>query len=97
MILRMTAQKKDDIRMYFSAATFIFIIGVFVQQIRWQERTDARIEKLEIHQGDRDQHPTYQERARNFIPRNELENRLDAFEVNQEKMNTKLDKIIERI
>lgn len=93
----MTTQKKDDIRAYFSVATFITLIGVFALQVRWQERTDARLEVLEQFQNNKDIHPTYQENSKWFMPRGELEQRLDSFEKNQEKTNNKLDKLLDRI
>jgi hypothetical protein len=82
---------RNYLREWISVGTLIFLIGVFAQQIRWQERTDSRIESLESHSNDKILHMPFEKSIKVFVPRVELDGRMNNLQYSLDKIDKKID------
>jgi hypothetical protein len=89
----MTLQQKNSIISYFTIANFVVIIGFVWHQAQWQEKTNNKIEYLEEHAKNNVLHMPFEKSARVFVPRVELDGRLNNIQYTLEKIENKLDKI----
>ena len=71
--------------------TLFAVIGLIVQQVRWQAKTEARLETLETHASDTEKHTSYRENSVLFVPRAEIQIKLSNIEKMVEKIDKKLD------
>ena len=89
----MTLQQKNSIISYFTIANFVVIIGFVWHQAQWQEKTNNKIEYLEEHAKNNVLHMPFEEKIQVFVPRVELEGRMNNIQHTLEKIENKLDKI----
>ena len=69
---------------WISLSTLIALIGFTIQQAKWQESVDNRIATLEIsvikHHTDKNEHMPFKDKIQIFVPRIELDARLESME-----------------
>ena len=70
---------KDKI-VYFLIVNFLFLLGIFAQQVRWQTQVDGRLQILEQHAADKVVHMPLEEKINLFVPRMEIDGRLRNIE-----------------
>ena len=90
---KMTLQQKNSIISYFTIANFVVIIGFVWHQAQWQENVEDDIETLQKHAEDQIVHMPFEKKIQVFVPRVELEGRLNNIQCTLEKIENKLDKI----
>jgi hypothetical protein len=90
----MTAENKRYIKTHWiTFANLILLLGIVVQQSRWQQSVDNRLEAFEEHRMDREMHMPIQDRIQLFVPRVELDNRLNRMEDALIKIDNKIDRL----
>lgn len=77
---------------WLTLANFIILISFFVQQGKWQESVDNSINHFHEHTEDLNQHMPLARKIEVFVPRVELDIRLENMEKILEKIEKKLDK-----
>lgn len=70
----------------------LLVIGIIVHITKWKTITDTRLENLEKHTQDKRIHYDYEDHSIKFVPRAELNNRLENIESLLEKIEKKIDK-----
>jgi hypothetical protein len=83
--------KIGDYKSLLTVANLIILVGFIVQQSRWQQSIDSSIEKFEEHQADKNMHMPLTQKIEFFVPRIELDVRLDNMEKILEKIEAKID------
>ena len=76
----------------FSISTLIVLIGFVVQQSKWQENIESRVHYLEIHAKDKEIHMPIVDKIRLFIPRTEMNGRLENIDKNLDEIKDDLKK-----
>jgi hypothetical protein len=87
----------ENFKGYFTVATFIALMTFIVQQSRQQENVELRLQEVEKHTRSTDMHMPFSEKIKTFIPRMEIEGRLKTIENSQDKIEKKIDKILDKI
>jgi hypothetical protein len=64
----------------FSFSTLVVILVFVANQSRWIEKVDLHIENFKIHKSDAVKHMPFQDKITIFVPRTELERRLENIE-----------------
>lgn len=72
-----------------SFATLVILVGFIVQQSKWQQTIDDHIDNTSLHM-------PFQQKVQLFVPRIELESRLDRMELRGERLESKIDKLLEK-
>jgi hypothetical protein len=89
----MTAQQKNTIKdNWVNTTTLIAVLTFIAIQSQRQGSVDKKIEVLEQHAADKEEHPPYRERSQLFVPRVEIDGRLESIEKWLIKIDNKLDK-----
>ena len=89
----MTSQQKSTLGTYFTIANFLVLIGFIWQQAQWQKNVENDIETLQKHAEDQIVHMPFEKKIEVFVPRVELEGRMNNIQYTLEKIENKLDKI----
>ena len=89
----MTTQQKNNLSSYFTIANFVLILGFVWHQAQWQKSIDGKIEVLEEHTKNEIIHPSVESRIKLFVPRVELDGRLNNLQYSLDKIEKKLDRI----
>ena len=76
----------------FSISTLIVLIGFVVQQSKWQENIESRVHYLEMHAADKEVHMPSSVKFKTFIPRTELNGRLENIDKNIDEIKDDLKK-----
>lgn len=89
----MTATQKNYIKSnWITFANLILLLGIVVQQSRWQQKIDSKIDEFDYHKRDTELHMPFKEKVQVFVPRYEIDRRLDNIERMVTKIEQKLDK-----
>ncbi len=83
--------KLGDYKSLLTVANLVILVGFIVQQSRWQQSIDNSIERFEEHQADKNMHMPLTQKIEFFVPRIELDARLDNMEKILEKIESKID------
>ena len=78
---------------WITVANLVLLVTLIVQQAKWQESVDNRIEILEEHRNDKVLHMPFEKKIEVFVPRVELEGRLNTLQYSLDNIDRKLDKI----
>lgn len=62
------------------SGNFVVLIGLFAQQVRWQQSVNMKIAELEKHADSKEIHMGLDKKFQLFIPRVELDSRLKSIE-----------------
>lgn len=89
----MTAPQRNNIVSFVTIANFVLILGFVWQQAQWQQKTDSKIEVLEEHAKDQVLHMPFDKKIQIFVPRVELEGKMNAMQYSLDKIEKKLDKL----
>lgn len=77
----MTHEQKNFIKNnWLTATNLIFLIGIFINQAKWQERVDNKLEEFDRHSKNEVLHMPFREKIQVFVPRVELDSRLRNIE-----------------
>jgi len=87
----MTTSQRNILRDLLQPAILLFLIGVFVQQIRWQEKMNNRMDKVEEHVENQVLHMPFDKTSIIFVPRVELDSRMNNMQHSLDKIEGKLD------
>jgi hypothetical protein len=75
-------------------SNIVVLVSFIVYQARWQQKVDIEIKDLEksfiIHYSDNEKHQSVKEKIQMFVPRTELDKRLENIEKTLEKIEKKL-------
>jgi len=77
---------------WMTLANFLILITFVTNQARWQQSIDNSIEQLHEHVEDTNSHMPLSQKIEVFVPRVELDIRLENMENLLEKIENKLDK-----
>lgn len=88
----MTVPQKDTLKTYVTFANLILLLGIVVQQARWQQKIDGKIDEFNNHKDDTELHMPFKEKVQLFVPRYEIDRRLDNIERTVIKIEQKMDK-----
>lgn len=81
----MTHQQKSYVKHnIFNISTLLTLLGFIVYQARWQEHVDAHIEDTSIHM-------RFEQKIEVFVPRIELDSRLNNMEKSLKRIEDKID------
>ncbi len=83
--------KIDTYKSWLTVANLVILIGFIVQQSRWQQSIDNSVERFEEHQTDKNMHMPLTQKIEFFVPRIELDARLENMEKILEKIESKID------
>lgn len=72
-----------------SLATLIILVGFIVQQSKWQQTVDDHITDTSLHM-------PFEQKVQLFVPRIELDNRLENMENRGVRMEIKIDKLLNK-
>lgn len=65
-------------------ANIVVMVSFIVYQARWQQKTDSELKELQTsvikHHADKDEHMPFKDKIELFVPRTELEGRLNNIE-----------------
>ena len=91
----MSEDNKDFIRKnWLTFSNVVVLVSFIIYQARWQQRVDSEILELKTsvirHHADEDQHMPFKDKIELFVPRTELERRLESIEKTLEKIDKKL-------
>jgi len=91
----MSEDNKDFIRKnWLTFSNVVVLVSFIIYQARWQQRVDSEILELKTsvirHHADKDQHMPFKDKIELFVPRTELERRLESIEKTLEKIEKKL-------
>lgn len=89
----MTTQQKSTLGTWFTIANFIVLIGFVWQQAQWQKNVENKIETLESHTKDNILHMPFEKSIEVFVPRVELEGKMNTMQYSLDKIEKKLDKL----
>lgn len=90
----MTTVQKNYIKSnWMTLANFILLLGIVVQQSRWQQRVDTKIEEFDKHKANMEMHIPLKESIHIFVPRVELDARMKNMEQTLSNIDKKLDKL----
>jgi hypothetical protein len=76
----MTIESKSFLKEWVTVANLIILIGIVVQQARWQQTVDSQLVRMEEHINDKVEHLPFEDRIRLFVPRVEIDGRLRNIE-----------------
>lgn len=79
---------KHNIPSWINVTTLIVIISFIIYQSRWQEQVDSHIKNESIHM-------QFEKKIQVFVPRIELDKRLQNIEDLQKRQDKKSDQILE--
>ena len=75
-------------------SNIVVLVSFIIYQARWQQRVDIEIKELEksfiIHYSDLEKHQSVKDKIQMFVPRTELDKRLENIEKTLEKIEKKL-------
>jgi hypothetical protein len=77
---------------WLTLANIILLLGIIIQQAKWQESVNNKIKILEVHVADKEMHMPFSEQIKAFVPRIEIDGRLKSIERLLDKIEKKLDK-----
>lgn len=91
----MSEDNKDFIRKnWLTFSNIVVLVSFIIYQARWQQRVDSEILELKTsvikHHSDKDEHMPFKDKIDVFVPRTELERRLESIEKTLEKIEKKL-------
>jgi hypothetical protein len=91
----MSEDNKDFIRKnWLTFSNVVVLVSFIIYQARWQQRVDSEILELKTsvikHHSDKDAHMPFKDKIELFVPRTELERRLESIEKIVEKIDKKL-------
>ena len=91
----MSEDNKDFIRKnWLTFSNIVVLVSFIIYQARWQQRVDSEIIELKTsvikHHADKDEHMPFKDKIELFVPRTELERRLQSIENTLEKIDKKL-------
>ena len=84
--------KEYFMKNWMTLANFLILITFVTNQARWQQSIDNSIEQLHEHVEDTNSHMPLSQKIEVFVPRVELDIRLENMENLLEKIENKLDK-----
>ena len=87
-----TANKEYLKNNLFSISTFILVIGFVIQQSRWQENIEVRLNILEAHVADTRAHPPIEQLIKLFVPRQEMSGVLTTIDKSLDEIKDDLKK-----
>jgi aspartyl/asparaginyl-tRNA synthetase len=77
----MTVPQKDYFKNnWITFANLILLLGIIVQQSRWQQRIEIGIDEFNLHKNNTELHMPFKEQVQLFTPRYEIDRRLDNIE-----------------
>lgn len=89
----MTVAQKDMIkRNWLTFANILVLLGVLIQQAKWQQEVDSRLSVLEKHTLDTTMHMPFERKIEVFVPRIELDARLRNIELSLNEIKETLRK-----
>lgn len=75
-------------------SNIVVLVSFIIYQARWQQRVDIEIKELKssfiIHYSDLEKHQSVKDKIQMFVPRTELDKRLENIEKTLEKIEKKL-------
>ena len=75
-------------------SNIVVLVSFIIYQARWQQRVDIEIKELKTsvikHHSDKDEHMPFKDKINVFVPRTELDKRLENIEKTLEKIEQKL-------
>lgn len=77
---------------YITVGNMLLLLGVIVQVAQWQQSVDDKLERFEQHIKDTEMHMPFREKVQTFVPRSELDHRLENIERALIKIEEKLDR-----
>jgi hypothetical protein len=91
----MSEDNKDFIRKnWLTFSNIVVLVSFIIYQARWQQRVDSEILELKTsvikHHSDNDAHMPFKDKIELFVPRTELERRLESIEKTLDKIDKKL-------
>ena len=91
----MSEDNKDFIRKnWLTFSNVVVLVSFIIYQARWQQKVDSEILELKTsaikHHSDNDAHMPFKDKIEFFVPRTELERRLESIEKTLEKIEKKL-------
>ena len=93
----MTQEAKQFLKMnWITVANLLLLIGIIVQQSKWQQNVDNKIDEFENHAIDKEMHMPFKDKIEIFVPRVELDGRLKNIEATLLEIKTDLKKNLEK-
>ena len=91
----MSEDNKDFLRKnWLTFSNIVVLVSFIIYQARWQQRVDSEILELKTsvikHDSDKDEHMPFKDKIELFVPRTELERRLESIEKTLENIEKKL-------
>lgn len=77
---------KKNLPAWITFANFALLLSFVWYQAQWQQGVDNRLEKLDEHSKDKNVHMPYIEQAREFVPRTELQIKMDMMQKTLEEI-----------
>ena len=77
---------------WISFSTLVVVVGFVIQQSQWQQKIDSHVKQFDDHVESRTMHVPFEEKIKTFVPRVELDSRLQSIEKALNKIDLKLDK-----
>lgn len=75
-------------------SNIVVLVSFIIYQARWQQMVDSELRELKastmIHRSDTEKHQSVKDKIEMFVPRTELDRRLDNIEKTLEKIEKKL-------
>lgn len=76
-----------------SVTTLIAVIVIFIQQAQWQKSVEINQENFQAHMEDKILHMPFEKSIEVFVPRVELDGRMNNMQNSLNKIEAKLDKL----
>ena len=76
---------------WFSVANLILLIGIIINLSSWKQKVDDDIKLLIEHKLSSDEHMPFEKKINIFVPRIEIESRMDAIKNQLNRIENKLD------
>jgi len=89
----MTKTQSDFLKMnWLTVANIVLLLGVLVQQAKWQQNVENKISDFQNHIIDKEMHMPFKDKIEIFVPRFELDTRLKSIQSGIDKIDKKLSK-----
>lgn len=88
--------KKENLRAFVSVTNIALLLGLIVQQAKWQEKIDMKVKNLETHVNSEVMHMPFAEKTKYFVPRIEIDGRLMRIEIDLDEIKKDIKEISKR-
>lgn len=88
----MTVKQKNYLKSnWITFANLVLLIGILVQQAKWQQNVDNKLSQFEAHVHDSEMHMPFKDKIEVFMPRIELDARFHNIQQSLKRIEDKLN------